>query len=67
MFKKIRDKAKISEENKQSVLTVYSSVMALLVFGRSTIKAPEPKEEKAATNSKKLTKRSKKSKPSGVT
>lgn len=57
----------VSEENKRSVLTVYSSVMALFVFGRSTIKAPEPKEEKAVTHSKKLTKRSKKSKPSGVT
>lgn len=67
MLEKIRDKAKISEEDKQSVLTVYSSVMALLVFGKSTIKAPEPKEEKAATYSKKLTKRSKKSKRSGVT
>lgn len=67
MLEKIRDKAKINEEDKQSVLTVYSSVMALLVFGRSTIKAPEPKEEKAATYSKKLTKRSKKSKRSGVT
>lgn len=67
MFKKISDKAKISEEDKQSVLTVYSSVMALLVFGRSTIKAPEPKEDKTVSHSKKLTKRSKKNKPSGVT
>lgn len=67
MFQKIKDKAKISEENKQSVLTVYISVMALLVFGRSTIKTPEPKEAKTASYPKKLTKRSKKCKTSGVT
>ena len=39
------DTTRISEENKQSVLTVYASTMALLVFGRTTIKSDaEPRE-----------------------
>lgn len=35
------NKTKLSEENIQSVLTVYASTMALLVFGRTTIKQDE--------------------------
>lgn len=67
MFRKTKDNAKISIEDKQSVLTVYSSVMALMVFGRSTVEMSEPKERKTASSSKKLTKKPKKSKQSGVT
>ncbi len=67
MFRKTKDTAKISDEDKQSVLTVYSSVMALIVFGKSTVEIPEPKERKNASGSKKLTKKPKKRKRSGVT
>lgn len=67
MYRMTKDKAKISNEDKQSVLTVYASVMALIVFGKSTAEMPETKEYQTASSSKKLTKRSKKSKRSGVT
>lgn len=62
-----KDRAKISNDDKQSVLTVYASVMALMVFGRSDLKTPEHKEHQTASSSKNLTKKPKKSKPSGVT
>lgn len=67
MYRMTKDKAKISNEDKQSVLTVYASVMALIVFGKSTAEMPETKEYQTASSSKKLTKRSKKSERSGVT
>lgn len=54
-------------QNKQSVLTVYASVMALMVFGRSDLKTPEHKERQTVSSSKKLRKKPKKSKCSGVT
>ena len=44
------DTTRLSEENKQSVLTVYASTMALLVFGRTTIESDaEPREIEPAT------------------
>lgn len=67
MYHLTKDNAKISSEDKQSVLTVYSSVMALLVFGKSTVEKPEPKKAPTASGPKKLKKTSKKSKRSGVT
>ena len=39
------DTTRLSEEDKQSTLTVYASTMALLVFGRTTIESDaEPRE-----------------------
>lgn len=39
------DTTRLSEENKQSVLTVYASTMAMLVYGRTTIESDaEPRE-----------------------
>ena len=67
MYSMTKDRAKISNDDKQSVLTVYASVMALMVFGRSDLKTPEHKERQTASSSKKLTKKPKKSKRSGVT
>lgn len=46
MYSMTKDRAKISSDDKQSVLTVYASVMALMVFGRSDLKTPEHKEAK---------------------
>ena len=37
MFRLIKNKTKLSEEDQQSCLTVYASAMALLLFGRSTV------------------------------
>ena len=67
MYSMTKDRAKISNDDKQSVLTVYASVMALMVFGRSDLKTPEHKERQTASSSKKLTKKPKKSKRSGAT
>lgn len=67
MYSMTKDRAKISNDDKQSVLTVYASVMAFMVFGRGDLKTPEHKERQTASSSKKLTKKPKKSKRSGVT
>ena len=67
MYSMTKDRAKISNEDKQSVLTVYASVMALMVFGRSDLKTPEHKERQTVSSSKKLTKKPKKNKRSRVT
>lgn len=67
MYRMTKDNTKISNEDKQSVLTVYASVMALMVFGRSTAERLEQKDRQTASSSKKLTKKPKKSKCSGVT
>lgn len=67
MYRMTKDRAKISSDDKQSVLTVYASVMALMVFGRSDLKTPEHKERQTVSSSKKLTKKPKKNKRSGVT
>lgn len=67
MWRMTKDKAKISNEDKQSVLTVYASVTALIAFGRSTVETPKQKERQTARGSKRLTKKPKKGKRSGVT
>lgn len=67
MYSMTKDRAKISSDDKQSVLTVYASVMALMVFGRSDLKTPEHKERQTVSSSKKLAKKPKKNKRSGVT
>lgn len=67
MYSMTKDRAKISSDDKQSVLTVYASVMALMVFGRSDLKTPEHKERQTVSSSKKPQRSQKKSKRSGVT
>lgn len=67
MYRMTKDNTKISNEDKQSVLTVYASVMALMVFGRSIAESLEQKERQTASSSKKPAKKPKKSKRSGVT
>ena len=67
MYRMTKDNTKISNEDKQSVLTVYASVMALMVFGRSIAESLEQKERQTASTSKKPTKKPKKNKRSGVT
>lgn len=37
LCKLVKDTTKLNQENRQAVLTVYCSVMALIVFGKSTV------------------------------
>lgn len=67
MCRLMSDKTKLNQENKQTVLTVYCSTMALLVFGNGTIDIPEEEDipkEKLHTKSKN---KPKKVKHNGVT
>ena len=45
MYHKTGDTTKLTDEEKQTVLTVYASTMALLVFGRTTIESDETPRE----------------------
>lgn len=42
----VKNKTKLTQENIQATLTVYCSVMALIVFGNETVDLPEPKPRK---------------------
>lgn len=54
MYALIEDKTKLSNEDRHSILTVYASTMALIVFGKATIEgAEEAREITARTPSKK--------------
>ncbi len=66
----LKDKTNLSREDKQAVLTVYCSVMALLVFGKETSEVPiseTQKSEKQYQNRTKKPKKPKKSKQNGIT
>lgn len=66
-FQLAKDRTKLGREDKQSVLTVYCSVMALLVFGKETIDMPPLNAQTKDVGSYKPKKKSKKHKRSGVT
>lgn len=42
----VKNRTKLTQENIQAALTVYCSVMALIVFGNETVDLPEPKPRK---------------------
>lgn len=67
MFKLIVNKTKLGMEDQQAVLTVYCSVMALLVFGNKTVDLPQDNERKKIRPPTKPSKTPKKSKRKGVT
>lgn len=67
MCKLVKDKTRLSQDDRQSVLTVYCSVMALLVFGSGTVEMPHVKERKNERQPTKLKKTPKKSKRNEVT
>lgn len=61
----VKNTTKLQDEDRQAVLTVYSSAMALLVFGKSTIQQDENEAREIVPHKPK--KPSKKSKPKGYT
>lgn len=63
----VKDRADLTQENRQAVLTVYCSVMALIVYGRETVDMPEPKPRNKPNSPHKPHKPSKKPKPKGTT
>lgn len=66
MYVMTKNTTKLSDEDKQTVVTVYASTMALLVFGRSTISRNENKV-RIMTQPKNNNNRPHKSKTSGYT
>lgn len=67
MFRLVKDKVNLSQEDKQAVLTVYCSVMAILVFGKETIEMPPAKMSEKEGNAHKSKNKPKKSKSNGTT
>lgn len=67
MYKIVKDKTDLSDENKQSVLTCYASVMAFIVFGNGTVELPDIKERNTDSTHKKASKKPKKKKQNGIT
>ena len=65
--KLVRDTTKLSQENRQAVLTVYCSVMALIVFGKFTVDIDQNTARKMKSQPTKPTKSHKRSKRNGVT
>ena len=53
LFRLVKDKTKLCEEDRQSVLSLYCSVMALIVFGNETVDLPQPKKKKLAHHQEK--------------
>ncbi len=67
LCKLVRDTTKLSQENRQAVLTVYCSVMALIVFGKFTVDIDQNTARKMKSQPTKPTKSHKRSKRNGVT
>ena len=63
----VRDTTKLSQENRQAVLTVYCSVMALIVFGKFTVDVGQNTAREKESRPTKPTKSHKRSQRSGVT
>lgn len=66
MYVMTKNTTKLSDEDRQSVITVYASTMAILVFGRTTIRSEE-NDARELRPPKKNKKRPQKSKRSGYT
>lgn len=67
LCKLVRDTTKLSKENRQAVLTVYCSVMALIVFGKFTVDVGQNAARKKESRPTKPTKSHKRSQRNGVT
>ena len=63
----IKNTTNFSEEEKQSVLTVYSSTMAILVFGSATVEGSDKEPKEITKKNTTKTNKSQKKKSSGVT
>ena len=67
MCRLVKNRTKLSNEDRQAVLTVYCSLMALFVYGKSTTARVVEQIEKSERPSTKPQKRSKKRKRNGAT
>lgn len=67
LCKLVRDTTKLSQENRQAVLTVYCSVMALIVFGKFTVDVGQNTAQEKESRPTKPTKSHKRSQRNGVT
>ena len=57
--KMVKDKTKLSEENKQAVLTVYCSAIAFMVFGNETTEPTQQKQTIFESSAREAAKRKK--------
>lgn len=67
LCKLVKDTTKLTQENQQAVLTVYCSVMALIVFGKFTMDAGQNAALEKESRPTKPTKSHKRSQRNGVT
>lgn len=67
MCRLVKNRTKLSDEDRQAVLTVYCSLMSLFVYGKTTTESDYEQKAKSEIPSTKSKKRSKKSKRNGVT